>query len=301
MHAKKPKKTPRSIRYLLSANPKLEKISLKKLSSDTDAKKRPRSAGRSKESESSTAPLHLPWTTRSRAVVLTAIPVTIVAVLIALSRPGHQADVAAVDAPLDAAPHVEARAASEPLVLPEKRVVAAQPETAKDAAPRPFVSAAAPKTHTPDAGRVTTPVLESPKPVALESSVKPVAVEPLAKAPGSETAAKSPPAEPATKAPVAESTAKAEGQNASSVTITGCLEHDDEAFWLKDTTGVDAPKSRSWRSGFLKKRASAIELVDSANTLKLTSYVGQRVAATGVLTKGEMKARSLQRVAASCS
>ena len=84
------------------------------------------------------------------------------------------------------------------------------------------------------------------------------------------------------------------------VTITGCLELDEETFWLKDAAGVDAPKSRSWRSGFLKRRSSQIELVDAANTLKLPNYVGQRVAATGTLLNREMRARSLQRLAISC-
>ncbi len=84
------------------------------------------------------------------------------------------------------------------------------------------------------------------------------------------------------------------------VTITGCLELDEATFWLKDAAGVDAPKSRSWRSGFLKRRSSQIELVDAANTLKLPNYVGQRVAATGTLLNREMRARSLQRLAISC-
>ena len=37
------------------------------------------------------------------------------------------------------------------------------------------------------------------------------------------------------------------------VVIEGCLEQNGEAFRLKNTTGEDAPKSRSWKSGFLKK------------------------------------------------
>lgn len=104
---------------------------------------------------------------------------------------------------------------------------------------------------------------------------------------------------PATAA--VESTAKADVQNVAPVTITGCLELDEETFWLKDTSGGDPPKSRSWRSGFLKKRPSRIELVDATNTLKLPNYLGQHVAATGMLMNREMRARSLRRVATSCS
>ncbi len=96
-------------------------------------------------------------------------------------------------------------------------------------------------------------------------------------------------------------TAKADVENVAPFTITGCLELDEEIFRLKDTTGVEAPKSRSWRSGFLKKRASPIELMDATNTLKLPNYVGQRVAVTGMFMNREMQARSLRPVAASCN
>lgn len=84
------------------------------------------------------------------------------------------------------------------------------------------------------------------------------------------------------------------------VTITGCLEREDEAFWLKEASGADAPKSRSWRSGFLKKRPPSIKLVDATNALRLPRHVGQRVAATGTLSNRDLRASSLQRVGASC-
>jgi hypothetical protein len=85
------------------------------------------------------------------------------------------------------------------------------------------------------------------------------------------------------------------------VTITGCLERDDETFRLKDTTGVNAPTSRSWKSGFLKKKSASIEVVDAAHRLKLTDHVGQRVSVTGVLVDREMQVRSLQRVSTTCA
>lgn len=91
------------------------------------------------------------------------------------------------------------------------------------------------------------------------------------------------------------------GGNVTPVTITGCLAFDDQVFWLQDTSGADAPKARSWRSGFLKKRASPVALVDASGAVGLPTHVGQRVAATGTLANREMRVRSLQRVAASCS
>jgi hypothetical protein len=99
----------------------------------------------------------------------------------------------------------------------------------------------------------------------------------------------------------AESGANAPAPKPAAVTMTGCLERHDETFRLKDTTGADAPKSRSWKSGFLKKGAASIDVVDAANKLKLTSHVGQRVTVTGVLVDREMQARSLRRLAPSCN
>jgi len=85
------------------------------------------------------------------------------------------------------------------------------------------------------------------------------------------------------------------------VTITGCLAQDAETFQLKDTSGADAPKARSWKTGFLKKRSASIEVVDAANRLKLSNHVGERVSVTGILVDREMHGRSLQRLAASCT
>jgi hypothetical protein len=108
---------------------------------------------------------------------------------------------------------------------------------------------------------------------------------------------------PAAKAAVVDSKAQPQPQvqDAAPVTVTGCLERDDVTFWLKDPSGVpDTPKGRSWRSGFLKKRSSRVGVVSATNAVNLPNYVGERVAATGALMNGQMRARSLRRVAASC-
>jgi cytoskeletal protein RodZ len=107
------------------------------------------------------------------------------------------------------------------------------------------------------------------------------------------------------KAPAVESKAKASEANApvvepAGVTITGCLERDNDTFRLRDATGADAPKGRSWKSGFLKKGSGSIEIVDAANRLKLANHIGRRVSVTGSLLNREMQARSLQRVGTSC-
>ena len=98
------------------------------------------------------------------------------------------------------------------------------------------------------------------------------------------TAAPSMSASPSAKAPV---------------TIVGCLEVDNETFRLKDTSGADAPKSRSWKSGFFKRSSSPVVLNDAAGA-HLADHVGQRVSVTGPLVDRQMRVTSLRRVAASC-
>ena len=120
-----------------------------------------------------------------------------------------------------------------------------------------------------------------------------MAAEPVSSAPKTDATAP--------KAAAMESTSNVAGQTVTSVTITGCVANDEATFWLKDTSGADAPKSRNWKSGFLKKRPATIELLDATHVLRLPNYVGQRVAATGTLVNREMRAHSLQRIAASCS
>ena len=100
---------------------------------------------------------------------------------------------------------------------------------------------------------------------------------------------------------VVESPAKERPQTSAPVTITGCLERDAETFRLKDTSGDNAPKARSWKSGFLKKGSASIAIIDAADRVELPTYVGQRVSVTGTLVDREMRVRSLQRIAAMCS
>ena len=87
----------------------------------------------------------------------------------------------------------------------------------------------------------------------------------------------------------------------ATATVSGCLERDGDSFRLKDVSGADAPKARSWKSGFLKKGPAAIEVVDGSHALKLSEQIGRRVSVTGVLAGRELTARSLRRVASTCS
>lgn len=94
--------------------------------------------------------------------------------------------------------------------------------------------------------------------------------------------------------------AKAKATTANAITVTGCLERDDDAFRLTDTSGAQAPKARSWKSGFLKKRASDLDVVDASKKIKLKDHVGHRDALTGTVEEGELRVQSVRHLAASC-
>jgi hypothetical protein len=140
--------------------------------------------------------------------------------------------------------------------------------------------------------RETPPLETAPAAVVARKAPAPRAL-PLQAPPANAT--------PVNASTVAESAVDPPVPAPASVTVTGCLERADETFRLKDTTGIDAVKARSWKSGFLKKRAASIDVVDAANRLKLPDHVGQRVSLTGTLVDREMHARSLQRISASCA
>jgi hypothetical protein len=129
----------------------------------------------------------------------------------------------------------------------------------------------------------------------------PAAASPAPAAPAA--AAPSPAPEPSDEPPALDATVlvtPAATIEAPVATIAGCLTFDDGEYRLKDATGTDAPKSRSWKSGFLTKRSASIEIVDSNQSLGLPAHVGQRVEIAGTLVEREMQARSLLQLAASC-
>lgn len=95
--------------------------------------------------------------------------------------------------------------------------------------------------------------------------------------------------------PAAPSPSNEQAAAAVPATIAGCLERSENTFWLKNVSGDDAPKSRSWKSGFLRKKSPPVELVDRGGlTNRLTAYVGQRIETTGALVDHEMRVKSLR-------
>ena len=137
---------------------------------------------------------------------------------------------------------------------------------------------------------------ETPAPAAAADDRADTAVT----APATNTSKPAPDARPATTT-VAADASKSLSAKSSSVTITGCLARTDTAFRLTDTDGSDAPRSRSWKSGFLRKGTASVNVVDPARKLRLASHVGQRVSVTGVLEDREMQVRSLRQIAPACN
>ena len=99
--------------------------------------------------------------------------------------------------------------------------------------------------------------------------------------------------------PVMEASAKS--ARGPVTTIEGCLVQSGDAYRLKGTSGVDAPKARSWKSGFLKKGPAMVDVVDTSESLGLPNRVGTRVSVTGMLVDREMQARAVHRVSSSCN
>jgi hypothetical protein len=100
----------------------------------------------------------------------------------------------------------------------------------------------------------------------------------------------------------ASSGATSDATPSAPVTISGCLEMsmDGETFRLADTEGANAPKARTWRSGFLKKQATPVELLELGDPATARKYVGQRVTATGVVENRDMRVRTLRVSGNSC-
>jgi hypothetical protein len=142
---------------------------------------------------------------------------------------------------------------------------------------------------------------EAPSRSELVASARPAAATTTTRM-ASKTSA--PPPSNATSPTVPVETARSESPvvapGTAPVTITGCLAQVDDGFWLTDTAGADVPRERSWKSGFLKKHPSRVELVHASSRLGLSSHIGHRVAATGPLTNREMQVQSLVRLGGSC-
>jgi hypothetical protein len=151
------------------------------------------------------------------------------------------------------------------------------------------------------------PVVDKPKPKQVASVDPHVDSAPFATASSTAIVVPASANEPVahepfgSKAPV-EPTASSVHASEPDVTITGCLEEsiDDGRFRLSDTEGAAAPKSRGWRSGFLKKRPAPVALNEPQDIAMLRKLVGRRVTATGILADRQLRVSSISPAGVPC-
>jgi hypothetical protein len=194
-----------------------------------------------------------------------------------------------------------ADAHAEPLHQ-SSEIALATPPVAPPSAPtaaRPAVGPVTPRSTTEPAEKAgltraeKDQIAESATPAAAVAAISEALgkIDPTATVPAAEAVS----AEPPIVSP--------EPAESGAVTITGCLERsvNDKGFRLTDTEGVDAPRSRSWRTGFLKKGSTSIDLVNPPDPHALQTQVGQRIAATGLLTSRELRMISLRVISPRCN
>jgi len=265
VRVKAPTKMPPPIRYLLSADRTLRRISLRKISTRVAKPTKscvPKAHGRRHSSGLKNAARKIAI---SRVITVAMVCLAVAAALSTAGRPFHSADLAGT------APPPPTTASLTPVTPPPLDTKKSNPaKLATASTEKPTASPIAPQTRTAPFAAVASPVLKTSE-IELPANAAPAETAPTAIVRG-----------------------------VDSVTITGCVESDNDTFWLKDTSGAEVPQSRSWKSGFFKKRPAAIELIDPTARLRLPSYVGQRVAATGTLTNREMRAHLVERVSGSC-
>ena len=216
-----------------------------------------------------------------RSVALAATAFIVIALL---AFPRHPAEPDTEEGAVVSQPEPAAKAADVAAPAPEAVVAAPRAATA------PSKKTLSPK---PETGRAAKP----PKPVAAFAPSTTVATGPL----NEDVAVRLPGSEALPPPPIAPASTSAGGF--TPVTITGCLEVSvslDE-FRLTDTEGIDAPKSRSWKTGFLKRRAAPVSLIEPSDRAALRKNVGRRVAATGTLTSHDLKVSALRVVGPSCN
>ena len=267
MPAKKTRKSADGARYLLSADRKFRRLSLKKISERVkNARRRTPARSSAKTSTASQPPVVAESKPASAnvpvALVLGGAVLCAALVGILWSSP----------APLRATQNAAVRSAGVPdaPAVPAK----ATSTTPAVAAPRARQALPAPPAVTAkEASRPTDPVRVRIEPAPLVSATTPAS-------------------------PRVDATRHAAATSVDTITITGCLEYDGDTAWLKDASGVDAPRTRSWKSGFLRKRSSRIALVGEPSTA--SAYDGQPVSVTGVLVDREMRVTSLKSIAGDC-
>jgi hypothetical protein len=259
--------------YLLSADRKYRRLSLKKISERAKGTRRP-ARGRSivkavtpAETPSLAHREVAPAKVASIALVLSGL--ILVASLVGASwSASPAADTSVAAAQKEDVRVLTADVASSP-AIPVK------PDIAPSVAKVPPVPSASPV----PAAVTTTAVLRATETVKVRTEIAPAPA-------------------PVRASALADTQVAVPAASIDTVTISGCLDFDGKAAWLKNTSGIDTPRTRSWRSGFLKKSTPRIALVDGPASVE--AYDGRQVSVTGVLVDRQMHVSSLKPIADDC-
>lgn len=112
---------------------------------------------------------------------------------------------------------------------------------------------------------------------------------------------------PAAQKPKAQPAAKARAQKPAAAarattTLTGCLRMDGYHYELTDLKGDQAPKARSWKTGFITKTTKDVEVIGASTNVRLNDHVGRQVTVVGMKDDDtHLKVSSVKRLSASCS
>jgi hypothetical protein len=93
---------------------------------------------------------------------------------------------------------------------------------------------------------------------------------------------------------------KAPAKSTGPVSMTGCLRVDGSSYVLSGLKGDQAPRARSWKTGYIIKTTKDVVLSPAAG-MKLQDHVGRQVTVVGVVDGAHMTARTIRRIATSCS
>ena len=267
MPAKKTRKPADGTRYLLSADRKFRRLSLKKISERVkSARRRTRARSSAKAATASPSPVRA---VRNPGPANAPVAFVLMGAVLFAAFVGT---LWSSPSPLEATENAEVLVAD---------VASAPAVPAKSLIPAPAVTAP------PVLNASPAPAPETPKPASRPVEAVKVRTD------------AAPALAPATLSPTpVDAHRDVAASSIDTVTISGCLDYDGKSAWLKDTSGAEAPVTRSWRSGFLKKRSSRIALVDGP--ARASVYDGRRVSVTGVLVDREMRVNSMNPIEGDC-
>jgi hypothetical protein len=146
------------------------------------------------------------------------------------------------------------------------------------------------------AGTAALAILLATVQIDTSAQSKPPVKTPVKAAPAKPAPAKAAPAKAAPAKVVAAPVAVVP-VDPNTVTMIGCLESDGSNYRLADVQGNQAPKGRSWKTGFVTKKTKNIDLVGVPASLKLQDHVGRKVSVSGLRDdETHFKARSIKQL-----